>query len=90
MIVYKKPSVNAKGYRWELMDIGRSTFGYTGADVEVYQQRATSAEEPYGSFVDHYRLRAGGKWVRKTFFGETAWMDVTRFAGDEYGVAITV
>ena len=87
MIVYKKPSVNAKGYMWELIDVGEvSPWALNSEYTEVYQQRAAA----FGSFIDHYRLKVNGKWVRKTFFGETAWMDVTRFAGDEYGVAITV
>ena len=85
MIVYKKPSVNAKEYTWELISVGVPTWGYTGAMIELYRQDSGVP----GLYIDHYRLKLGDKWVRKTFFGESAWNEVERYAQDKFGVAVT-
>lgn len=86
MKTYTKPSVNDPNYYWAFIDVGTPSAWHTPVsnDVEVYVQ------EDEVSTLDHYRLKVNGKWIRKTFFGETAWMDVERYARDEYGVDIRV
>ncbi len=83
MLVYNKPSV--KDYEWHMWDNGEATYGYGGDRVELYRQ----VDPTYAVRIDHYRLKVNGKWVRKTFFGETAWRDVERYASDHYGVLVT-
>ena len=87
MIVdYKKPSVNSKEHEWVAWDFGTPTFGHEGDSVQLYRQYRILGQ---GGYTDHYRLKVNGKWIKKTFFGESAWCNVERCATDEYGVAIT-
>lgn len=92
---YKKPSVNSKEHEWILCDFGVPSYGHKGDSVELYRQYRNVRSEGWNRYVgsvgwtDHYRLKVNGKWIRKTFFGETAWMDVERYTRDEYGVEVT-
>ena len=88
MIVdYKKPSVNSTEHEWVLVSMGAVLPWASNVKdyVELYRQF-----RKYGNtgYVDHFRLKVNGKWDRKTFFGETAWSDVERYAADQYGVQV--
>lgn len=85
----KKPSVNDPEYKW--IEIDTATASHPDWDIPLvpvilYQQFHTHAYE----YVDHYRLKVGGKWDRKTYFGETAWSDMARYAYDKHRVTFGV
>lgn len=81
-----KPSVNDPSMEWILVDRATPLF-WTERPPHVVEAYRQESEE---SILDHFRLKVDGKWIRKTFYGETAWMDVERYAHDHYSVDVCV
>jgi len=58
-------------------------------EVSLYRQTRIDVNGTEFGAIDHYRLKVNGKWIRKTFFGESAWCDVERYAEDAFRSVVT-